>query len=745
MKLKNYSFILSFIILAAIENGYSQSGNTFSGEEAGTNSTGNYNTGFGLFSLHDNANNSNTAFGANTLPSNRGGFNSAFGNDALKRNIDGQLNSAFGTRSLENNLTGTGNVAVGFRALGNSNITGSNNTAIGYASLLINEGNSNVALGQYSGWNLVSGNGNVIIGTDSGKFLQNGNQNVFLGKVVLENQPSTSLLVGNDASRIITIADGAGNQRILVNNNGNVGIGLGNNVRPLNRLDVNGGVVIGKNYMPNIADTPDVIAPANGLLVQGNVGVGTTLPKNKLEITHGTDGKSGLRFTNLTSNSALDNNTATDKFLTVNANGDVVLQKTATSALIGTLTTNNNTITSNVNGSISNASIINSVTNTINSNNQLVTTINGVTSTPITFPSFTDTDAQSLSLVGNTLSISNGNSVVLPNFNEVDGSTTNELQTLSQAGNIITLSNGGGSFQLPTLTDTDAQSLSLTGNTLSISNGNSVVLPNFNEVDGSTTNELQTLSQAGNTITLSNGGGSFQLPTLTDTDAQSLSLTGNVLAISNGNSVTLPVPVFTGNGNITITGNGSTATPYLINSIDTSIYTNNGSINQLSTTNGNRVVDMNSRNIWFNTANSPTNGKIYLGSTANYPSSTGNYKLFVEGGILTEKVKVALRSTANWADYVFADDYKLMPLADVEKFISKNNHLPGIKSASELAENGLDVAEMQAKQMEKIEELTLYAIEQDKKIKEQNQLISKFNTELEELKNQVKALIEKTK
>jgi len=682
MKLKNYSFILSFIVLAAIENGYSQGGNTFSGEEAGTNSTGNYNTGFGLFSLHNNANNSNTAFGANTLPLNRGGFNSAFGNDALKRNIDGQLNSAFGTRSLENNLTGTGNVAVGFRALGNSNITGSNNTAIGYASLLINEGNSNVALGQYSGWNLVSGNGNVLIGTDSGKFLQNGNQNVFLGKVVLENHPSTNLLVGNDASRIITIADGAGNQRILINNNGNVGIGLGNNVRPLNKLDVNGGVVIGKNYMPNIVDTPDVIAPANGLLVQGTVGIGTTLPKNKLEITHGTDGKSGLRFTNLTSNSSLDANAATDKFLTVNANGDVVLQKTATSALSGTLTTNNNTITSNVNGSISNASIINSVTNTINSNNQLVTTINGVTSTPITFPSYTDTDAQSLSLVGNTLSISNGNSVVLPNFSEVDGSTTNELQALSQSGN---------------------------------------------------------------TITLSNGGGSFQLPTLTDTDAQSLSLTGNVLAISNGNSVTLPVPVFTGNGNITITGNGSTATPYLINSIDTSIYTNNGSINQLSTTNGNRVVDMNSRNIWFNTANSPTNGKIYLGSTANYPSSTGNYKLFVEGGILTEKVKVALRSTANWADYVFADDYKLMPLSDVEKFISKNNHLPGIKSATELAKNGLDVAEMQAKQMEKIEELTLYAIEQDKKIKEQNQLISKFSTELEELKNQVKALIEKTK
>jgi hypothetical protein len=99
---------------------------------------------------------------------------------------------------------------------------------------------------------------------------------------------------------------------------------------------------------------------------------------------------------------------------------------------------------------------------------------------------------------------------------------------------------------------------------------------------------------------------------------------------------------------------------------------------------------------------------MYLGATSVFPNTTGNYKLFVEGGILTEKVKVALRSSANWADYVFAADYKLMPLKEVEKFVITNKHLPGIDSASELSKNGLDIAEMQSKQMEKIEELTLY-------------------------------------
>ncbi|MEY4927180.1 MAG: hypothetical protein RI894_1616 [Bacteroidota bacterium] len=94
----------------------------------------------------------------------------------------------------------------------------------------------------------------------------------------------------------------------------------------------------------------------------------------------------------------------------------------------------------------------------------------------------------------------------------------------------------------------------------------------------------------------------------------------------------------------------------------------------------------------------------------------GNYRLYVKDGIMTEKVKVAVACSSNWADYVFAPNYNLAPLAEVETFIKANKHLPNVPSADELATSGLDLGAMQAKQMEKIEELTLYMIEMKKEI-----------------------------
>jgi hypothetical protein len=108
------------------------------------------------------------------------------------------------------------------------------------------------------------------------------------------------------------------------------------------------------------------------------------------------------------------------------------------------------------------------------------------------------------------------------------------------------------------------------------------------------------------------------------------------------------------------------------------------------------------------------------------------YKLYVEQGILTEKVKVALASSAAWADYVFAPNYNLKPLDEVEEYIQANKHLPNIPSATELAKDGLNLGDMQAKQMEKIEELTLYMIEMKKEIntlKAENKSLKSFITE----------------
>jgi hypothetical protein len=72
-----------------------------------------------------------------------------------------------------------------------------------------------------------------------------------------------------------------------------------------------------------------------------------------------------------------------------------------------------------------------------------------------------------------------------------------------------------------------------------------------------------------------------------------------------------------------------------------------------------------------------------------------------------------------WADYVFAGDYRLMPLADVNSFIKQNGHLPGVPSAKEVAENGVNIADMTKVLLEKVEELTLHVIA----LKEENELL----------------------
>ena len=102
-------------------------------------------------------------------------------------------------------------------------------------------------------------------------------------------------------------------------------------------------------------------------------------------------------------------------------------------------------------------------------------------------------------------------------------------------------------------------------------------------------------------------------------------------------------------------------------------------------------------------------GKISIGTLIS--GTPGTYKLYVQEGILTEKVKVAIDGTANWADYVFASDYKLKPVEEVAAYIKKNKHLPGVPSATEMVKEGLDVATMDAKLLEKIEEMMLYIID----------------------------------
>ena len=116
-------------------------------------------------------------------------------------------------------------------------------------------------------------------------------------------------------------------------------------------------------------------------------------------------------------------------------------------------------------------------------------------------------------------------------------------------------------------------------------------------------------------------------------------------------------------------------------------------------------------------------GEVGIGTAI---TKTG-YKLSVDGNIACEEVLV--EDNGNWPDHVFTEGYDLMNLQQLEESIEKNNHLPGIPSASEVEENGFSLGEMQKLVLEKVEELTLYTIEQGKQIEE----LKKENEELRKL------------
>lgn len=113
------------------------------------------------------------------------------------------------------------------------------------------------------------------------------------------------------------------------------------------------------------------------------------------------------------------------------------------------------------------------------------------------------------------------------------------------------------------------------------------------------------------------------------------------------------------------------------------------------------------------------NGNLGIGIT------NPNEKLAVNGKIRAQEIKV---ETADWPDYVFAKDYQLPLLKETEQHIKDKGHLPGIPSAEEVRSNGVDLGEMNAKLLKKIEELTLYIIEQNKKV-------NSLETRLKKLEN----------
>ncbi|MES2457426.1 MAG: hypothetical protein V4594_17855 [Bacteroidota bacterium] len=126
------------------------------------------------------------------------------------------------------------------------------------------------------------------------------------------------------------------------------------------------------------------------------------------------------------------------------------------------------------------------------------------------------------------------------------------------------------------------------------------------------------------------------------------------------------------------------------------------------------VPDMN-MNIVFGTSGAE---RMRILSSGNVGIGTANAteKLSVNGKIRAQEIKV---ETANWPDFVFAKNFQLPSLQETEKHILANGHLPGIPSAAEVAKDGIELGEMNKRLLQKVEELTLHLIRQEKLLDQQ--------------------------
>ncbi len=504
--------------------------NAFLGASSGSQNTSGQNNSFVGFGsgFSNTTGNSNTFLGSGTGYTNSTGFNNAFadyragyfnsvgsnnaffGTGAGYSNTQGNDNTFVGSDAGSGNNTGTGNTFVGSLSGASNGGGGTQNTFVGAGTGVNNiaeantflgfqtgnkttTGRSNVFIGQQAGFSNTVGISNMFVGSLAGYSNTSGGFNVFMGPQAGSGNitGSYNMFIGNASGQSNTA--GAGNTAIgdgalQRNITGLRNTAIGQYAGVESRNDENTFIGFGADVTPATPNLTNVaaigararVSQSNSIIIgnNANVGIGNTAPNNKLEITQGTNGNSGLRFTNLTSGTtALVLNQT--KFLTVNAQGDVVL-------------------------------------GSVNGSGRLA----------------------------------------------ADGAD------------------------------------------------------GFWKVDGE---NLQN----------TNGGG-------------------------------------------VIIGAGVGKTPV-------------------------------------------------------------GYKLYVADGILTEKVKVAVKSTSDWSDRVFESGYRLRGLGEVEAFVHKNGHLPGVPSADEVVKEGVDVGQMQAKLLEKVEELTLYVIE----LKKHNDALRKKSNNLERRINKI--------
>jgi len=168
------------------------------------------------------------------------------------------------------------------------------------------------------------------------------------------------------------------------------------------------------------------------------------------------------------------------------------------------------------------------------------------------------------------------------------------------------------------------------------------------------------------------------------------------------------------------------------------------------TRNGDAGTWNNWYEIWhsgnLNNSNTDFTAKnIYAGGNIGIGTTQPDQKLTVVGTIHSSEVKVDNNMPP--PDYVFEKTYKPIDLTTLKAYLDKNHHLPEIPSAAEMIKNGLNLGEMNLRLLKKVEELTLYIIDKDKQLAEQNiklsdqqQSIKSQQAQIDELREQLKSI-----
>jgi trimeric autotransporter adhesin len=769
-------------------NNSTGSRNTFNGYNSGANMlNGNDNVAMGWFAGYSMTGGENVAIGrgagtwatigngnvfmgkdageGSSTVANTGDYNTFLGTLAGNKNSTGSYGTFIGFSAGNKNSTGLANTFTGTGS-GSNNTTGSRNTFNGYNSgLNMLTGNDNVFMGWFAGYSMTGGE-NVAIGRGAGTWATTVNGSVFLGKdagegsSTMANTGVANTFIGTEAGNKNTSGENnvflgyrAGSGSVL-NSSGSFNLYIGNlsGGFGLNGATLQRSVAIGYNAKVSINDAIILGDTANTNL---KVGIGTTRPGNSFELRSVLPNTSGLRLTNLTSNSpTLAGN---DKALTVNNLGDIILVPMSGGG------TNTH----------SDSSFVRTLVNT--------NFIGGNLGIGVVTPQYKLDVNGDIRLNGNGNIVMQGG-IFMRNFDSASGNTSigydsgGALNNSSGIANTFLgkfagrLTNSGWSNTFigrgaGIINTTGYQNVYLgyqSGANVSTGNANTFIGYNANSI-GANAAILQYSTAIGYNATVSVNN-AIVLGDYTNTSLKvgigmhdpqfKLDVKGpiNIRGINGG----LGELKFMTHNFLQGDKNFNSAIGFLAE-VD-SQYVHSTTIGYKSYATANNVlvlggVGENSVNVGIGNSapqsileitskNEGESGLMFTNLTQKFMAKHSNNKFLSvdEKGkvglynLSADQITLKINNPNEWSDKVFASNYPLMSINKVENFIKTEGHLPNIPSAKEMTEKGISTQEMFAKLLEKNEELMLYVVEQNKMNTQQAKEIEELKKEIQKLK-----------